>query len=167
MIMNERQGPIRCPRRAISNEDLAVLLAHADGPFKAVLTFLRSTGCRASELCELRWQDVDLARGVVLLTANKMKTAPRVVPIGQEGMNLLKKLLDESPPPGHVFRDGRGAPWDRRTLAARLHRLREQTGISHQATLLGIRYRWCEEAIRQGLPLITVALIMGYRWRSS
>lgn len=82
--------------RYLSGEELACVgeaLADAETqgtePPEAILALrlLLFTGCRKNEILTLRWHDVDLGRGLLLLADSK--TGPKAVPLGAPAVELL------------------------------------------------------------------------------
>jgi site-specific recombinase XerD len=63
---------------------------------------------------------------------------------------------------GHVFVNAKGKPWDRASLALRMVRLREKTGLPDECRLYGLRHRFATEAVRRGVDLKTVAELLGH-----
>ena len=63
-------------------EELATVLEHADAELLPMLVIGGFSGLRTSELLQLTWNEVDLVRGFIHITATKSKTARRrLVPI--------------------------------------------------------------------------------------
>lgn len=85
-------------RRAMTEEEYLTLLRGTDAAFRRTLLFLHHTGCRPSELMKMRWQDVDLERGVVCLkehkTAKKTKR-PRIIPLIPVLVRMLLWMLKQ------------------------------------------------------------------------
>jgi integrase len=66
-------------------------------------------GLRATEVCQLRWDQYDLKRGS--LHVNRIKNGiERAHPVGGEEMRALRKLLREEPESRYVFVSERGGP---------------------------------------------------------
>src|SRR6266849_990592 len=77
-------------------------------------------GLRVSELCALRWGQVDFQRG--LLHVRRLKNGtPSVHPMGGSEIRALRRLMREQPESRHVFATERRAPMSpagfRKTLA--------------------------------------------------
>jgi site-specific recombinase XerD len=66
-------------------------------------------GLRASELCGLRWDQIDFARGLVHVRRLKNGT-PSVHPMGGLEIRALRRLKREWPEARHVFLTERAAP---------------------------------------------------------
>ncbi len=66
-------------------------------------------GLRASEVCQLRWDQFDLKRGT--LHVNRIKNGIESVhPVGGEELRALRRLLREEVENRYVFVSERGAP---------------------------------------------------------
>jgi len=66
-------------------------------------------GLRASEVCALRWDQIDFSRG--LLHVRRLKNGtPSVHPIGGTELRALRRLMREEPQSRHVFNTERRAP---------------------------------------------------------
>lgn len=66
-------------------------------------------GLRATEVCQLRWDQYDLKRGS--LHVNRIKNGIESVhPVGGNELRALRKLLRELPDSRYVFVSERGAP---------------------------------------------------------
>jgi integrase len=79
-------------------------------------------GLRASELCDLRWHQVELSAGRLHVRRTKRGT-PSVHPMQGDEIRALRRLQREQPPGPHVFATERGgpmAPKSFHTLIARL-----------------------------------------------
>ena len=66
-------------------------------------------GLRASELCSLRWEQVDLAHGRLHVSRAK-SGIPSVHPLTGTELRALRRLQREQEPGRYVFMSERGAP---------------------------------------------------------
>jgi integrase len=96
------------PRRHTLNEAelRAVWLAAGDDAFGRIVKLLLLTACRRSEISHLRWSEVDLAKGELMIPAERMKGGmPHMVPLSREAV----AILESTPRVGDaVFGKGRG-----------------------------------------------------------
>jgi integrase len=58
--------------------------------FVDAIRLLALTGCRRSEITNLKWEEVDLDRG--LLRLQQSKVGPRIVPLGDAAVDFIKTL---------------------------------------------------------------------------
>lgn len=137
----------------------------AGARFRQVLTFLRFTGCRPGELCNLTWSNLDLdAKEIVLRQHKTIKKTGKVrrVPLHPVVLKLLIVIRRQNDPGEHVFVNHRKHPWNRSSLSLRVQRAREAAGIPDDAKLYGLRHRFGTTAIMQGVDLKTLAELMGH-----
>src|SRR5947208_17079030 len=86
-------------------------------------------GLRASELCSLRWDQVDLIHG--RLHVNRMKNGmPSVHPLTGTELRALRRLQREQEPDRYVFMSERGAPMTGVAFRRMLSRLGEAAKMS-------------------------------------
>ena len=78
--------------RALSDaEAAAVWLAAPDNDFGKVIRLLLLTGCRRSEIGELKWSEVDLAARIITLPEARTKNKNRhVVPLTDQALEILQ-----------------------------------------------------------------------------
>jgi integrase len=92
--------------RCLSPEELPRLLAacdHSRNPYLALIVRLAvATGARRNELCRLRWQDVDLDRGMLRLAKTKNKQ-PRSLPLVGQVLTLVQAYATRKPHPLWLF----------------------------------------------------------------
>lgn len=129
----------------------------ADGAI-AALRLLALTGCRASEILELRWADVDLAAGVLRLT--DAKAGARTVPLGAPAIALLRGL----PRIGERVVSGRrpGSPLTLPALEAAWKKVRTAAGLSN-ARIHDLRHTVGTYAGQAGLNAFTVRDVLGHK----
>ena len=65
----------------------------------AAIRLLALTGCRRSEVLDLRWRDI----GEVAIALEDSKTGPRAVPLGEAAWALIKGLHGARDPDGFLF----------------------------------------------------------------
>jgi integrase len=69
--------------------------------------FLAFTGCRKSEAAAVRWQDVDMVRGVLRVRGTKTEAAAREVPLIPPARQLLEKIRARREAAATVEKDGK------------------------------------------------------------
>lgn len=124
----------------------------------AAIRLLALTGCRRSEILNLRWGDI----GPRAIRLPDSKTGPRTVPLG----SAARAVLDTVPGPRHAgaslfptFAHDR-VRHDR--LRHRWHVLREYAGIGN-ARLHDLRHTLASQAVMSGENLPLVGQLLGHR----
>jgi integrase len=124
-----RRGP-RPEKQVLSPGELRLLLAKLPEPSRSLVWLLVLTGLRIGELLALRWQDVDLAAGVLRVRRTvyeghfdepKTRRSNRTVPLGPKGVAILSSHKPEgADPEALVFgSQKKGTPLCRRNLSNR------------------------------------------------
>jgi integrase len=111
-------------------EDLKKLFAIDDKLYATYLQFLYYTGCRRSEILNLRWSDIDLKGRIIHLSQTKSGEA-QLVPIPQKLAKIIKAMEKREDP--KIF------PWSENEASKRMARLRDRLGLKNIRTLHDIR----------------------------
>ena len=160
-----RRNPRRKLNRFLSQDETIRLHAEldccvAERPSRAVqadiIRLLFFTGCRSGEIRNLKWDEV----GDNTLDLADSKTGPRRVYLNSEARAIIKR----QPRTGnsHVFPSPRDPS---RPLAETLslwYRIRKRGGIE-DVRLHDLRHNFASWAVMQGVPLPTVAKLLGHR----
>lgn len=113
---------------------------------RVLLRAARSTGCRPSEIRELRWDHVDLCRGLLVIPPAEHKTGsqqkkpqPRVIPLPRCLRRILSCLLrrlgasrtafQSESRTSCVFLNEENHPWKKDSLCQAFRRARERAGL--------------------------------------
>lgn len=151
--------------RPLAPEEIGVLWRYLDRADRLQLEkpaatlairLLLVTGCRLGEILTLRWEYLDLDRGVAELPSSK--TGAKTVPLGRTGVELLKKAPQRS---AWVLPGAKSAsplvnlekPWRRIRKALRLEDVR----------LHDLRHSFATQAIAAGLSLPKVGNLLGHK----
>ena len=105
-LQNNPAAAVRSPkvRRKLPevldvDEAAALVEVTADDPLalrdRAMLELLYSSGVRVSELCGVRWRDLDVEQGLLRVTGKGRKT--RIVPVGRMALDAVSALRDAQP----------------------------------------------------------------------
>jgi len=85
-------------------------------------------GFRVSELCELRWDQIDLRAGLLHVTRKK-NGVPSTHPLNGDEVRALRQLRRDWPDGRQVFVTERGAPFTRSGMAKMVERAGEEAGF--------------------------------------
>ena len=123
----------------------------------AAIRLLALTGCRRSEVLNLRWRDI----GDDAINLADSKTGPRAVPLGKAARAHIETLSHDHEPDAFVFPMYRGRRdpqnlrncWNAVRSHARLGRLR----------LHDLRHTAASQAVMSGEKLMLVSKLLGHR----
>ena len=158
---------------AMSEKEVLALLAAPDVEDavglrdRAMLELLYASGLRISELVGLTSAAVNLRQGVVRVTGKGGKE--RLVPIGQEAMQWLRRYLDEARPrlPGSdttaaLFPSRRGRAMTRQNFWYAVKRYALRAGIDRDISPHTLRHAFATHLLNHGADLRAVQMMLGH-----
>src|SRR5690606_4256448 len=125
------KAPRKLPQVLDPDEARALVEVPTDAPLglrdRALLGLFYSSGLRLSEVCALRWHDLDLAEGLVTVLGKGRKQ--RTVPVGSHACRALAEWRSDSggKDDAPVF-PGRNGPITPRAVQLRLRQLAQRQG---------------------------------------
>jgi len=133
---------------------------------KAITLLLLDTGIRASELCRLTVQDVDLQSGAITIRPylSGIKSRPRVIPIGNVAKKFLWRYLTSRNTEyrgNELFFSREGHPLNRNSLMLILRRLGERAGVPNVHPHR-FRHTFAIQYLRNGGDVFTLQRILGH-----
>ncbi len=160
------KAPRRLPQVLDADEMTRLVEVPTDTPTglrdRAMLELFYSSGLRLSELCALRWPELDLAEGVVTVTGKGSKT--RMVPVGSHARVALQAWRDHSAPASGapVFPGRAGAPVSPRTVQVRLRALAQQQGLFKRVHPHLLRHSFASHVLESSGDLRGVQELLGH-----
>ncbi len=127
----------------------------------ALVLFLLDSGVRASELCALNVEDVDLQTGTVLVKQGKGRK-DRVTHIGRTTRRQLGRYMRLRRSKSNALFQGRtGQRLTLNGLVQLIERIRIASGVDH-CTAHTFRRTFATESLRNGMNIYVLAKIMGH-----
>jgi len=132
---------------------------------KAIMELFYSSGLRLSELATLRWEQLDLASGMVTVTGKGNRT--RMVPVGRMASEALlewRKIRGEftSFEQPFVFVSQRGNPIAVRTIQARIRYWAKRQGIPQNIYPHLLRHSFASHLLESSGDLRAVQELLGH-----
>jgi len=129
---------------------------------RAMLELFYSSGLRLSELCRLRWLDLDLDGGELRVLGKGGKT--RIVPVGRHAVTALRALGAEQgmTADSPVFRGRGGAPINPRTVQLRMNKLALQQGLPKHVHPHLLRHTFASHMLESSGDLRAVQELLGH-----
>jgi len=167
-------GRVPVPRAAsgskvedLSPSQLSALLtaidAEEDQGAADVVRLALYTGARREEILRLKWDDVDLARGLWMLRNRKVGQDTGFPLSGPAREVLAKRDGAREKGTEYVF-PGPGAKGFLRDPRAAFERIRTAAGLSKTFRLLhGCRHHFASMLVAEGVDMLTVARLLGHR----
>ncbi|HEX5121946.1 MAG TPA: tyrosine-type recombinase/integrase, partial [Rhodanobacteraceae bacterium] len=123
----------KLPEVLDADEMTALVEVPSDGPEavrdRALFEVLYSSGLRVSELCGVRWRDLDAEGGLLRVTGKGSKT--RIVPVGAKALDALAALRkqDSCEDADPLVRGRGGKPLSPNGVRARLKKRAQEQGV--------------------------------------
>jgi len=159
------KAPRKLPQVLDPDEAQALVEVPTDAPLglrdRALLELFYSSGLRLSELCALRWRDLDLAEGLVTVLGKGNKQ--RTVPVGSHARNALAAWradsggADDAP----VF-PGRNGPITPRAVQLRLRQLAQRQGLFKRVHPHLLRHSFASHVLESSGDLRGVQELLGH-----
>jgi len=159
--------------KTLTEQDVEKLLAAPDtnDPLgmrdRTMLETLYASGLRVSELVTLKVAQVSQDMGVVRIVGKGAKE--RLVPLGEEALNWLKRYLKEARPQilqqraaDAMFVTGRGAAMTRQSFWHLLKRYSEHAGLNKPISPHTLRHAFATHLLNHGADLRVVQLLLGH-----
>ncbi len=159
------KAPRKLPQVLDPDEAKALVEVPTDVPLgmrdRALLELFYSSGLRLSELCALRWHDLDLAGGLVTVLGKGSKQ--RSVPVGSHARAALAAWRDEQRPRSDapVF-PGRNGAITPRAVQMRLRHLAQRQGLFKRVHPHLLRHSFASHVLESSGDLRGVQELLGH-----
>lgn len=160
------KAPRKLPQVLDVDEAVQLVELPTDAPLgvrdRAILELFYSSGLRLSELCALRWRDLDLADGLVTVLGKGSKQ--RSVPVGSHARKALEDWRGESQgqPDAPVFPGRGGATITPRAVQIRLQRLAQRQGLFKRVHPHLLRHSFASHVLESSGDLRGVQELLGH-----
>lgn len=159
------KAPRKLPQVLDPDEAKALVEVPTDAPLglrdRALLELFYSSGLRLSELCALKWSDLDLADGLVTVIGKGNKQ--RRVPVGSFARAALKEWKDDRRPASDAFVfPGRNGPISPRGVQARLRTLAQRQGLFKRVHPHLLRHSFASHVLESSGDLRGVQELLGH-----
>lgn len=147
----------------LSKEEIKMILdVHGNLKHRCMLRLIYACGLRRSELINLKPQDIDSHRGILLIRQGKGKK-DRIAPIP---MNLIKQLRDyyKAYRPSIWLFEGqkKGTPYSAKSLENVLKQALFKVGIKKPVSLHWLRHSYATHLLENGTDLRFIQELLGH-----
>ena len=148
------------------DEAMQLVEVSTDAPLglrdRALLELFYSSGLRLSEVCALKWGDLDFAQGLVTVLGKGSKQ--RVVPVGSHARKALQELRAEShgQQVDFVFPGRGGRQITSRAIQLRMKRLAMQRGVFKRVHPHLLRHSFASHMLESSGDLRGVQELLGH-----
>jgi integrase len=144
--------------RFLSVEECQTLIDCCAPHLKPIVTVALHTGMRRSEILSLKWEQIDLTHGFILLDTSK-NGERREIPID----NTLSEMFEEMPhsiESINVFTDRDGNPY--KDVKTSFHTALRKAGIS-DFRFHDLRHCFASHLVMSGVDLVSVKELLGHK----
>lgn len=135
------------------------------GPLNDLVFALTETGCRPKEIATLTADRVDMEQGiwhVVNKTRGATGEDTRKIFLTGRMVELSRRLVAANPE-GLIFRGCQGQAWNHYSIAKAFRRLAKKLGMKGEGCAYAIRHYYATQALVNGVPVATVATLLGHK----
>lgn len=159
------KAPRRLPQVLDADEAQALVELQGEDPLslrdRAMLELFYSSGLRLSELCGLRWIDLDLSEGSARVLGKGRKT--RLVPVGRHAVEALRSLAAQgATPESPVFTGRGGAAIAPRTVQQRIKQAAQRQGLWKRVHPHMLRHSCASHLLESSADLRGVQELLGH-----
>jgi integrase/recombinase XerD len=130
---------------------------------KAMLSLIYACGLRRSELLNLKPNDIDSNRGLIIIRQAKGKK-DRIEPLSEKILVMLREYYKVYKPATWLFEGKtKNEKYDDRSLASVLKRALEKTQISKPVTLHWLRHSYATHILESGTDLRYIQELLGHK----
>ena len=148
-------------------EEAARLIEKAETRWKPMIVTALKTGMRHGELCGLRWEDVDLITGRLMVRqayvrgrfVTRKSGKQREIPLGNDVMDELKRYKQLKD--GLVFCDDEGNPLTHNSSRTALYRNCKKAGLRRAGWHM-LRHTFASHLAMKGAPPKSIQELMGH-----
>ncbi|RKS95659.1 integrase/recombinase XerD [Flavobacterium limicola] len=160
---------IHRPKRAkllpnvLSKEEVKLILnAHSNIKHKTMLSLIYSCGLRRGELLNLKPNDIDSKRGIVIIRQSKGKK-DRIVPLSPKILEMLRDYYVISKPKTWLFEGQNvGEHYSEQSLQSVLKQALQKVGNKKPVTLHWLRHSYATHLLENGTDLRYIQELLGH-----
>ncbi len=160
------RAPRKLPQVLDVDEAVQLVEVGTDAPLglrdRALLELFYSSGLRLSEVCALRWRDLDIPQGQVTVLGKGGKQ--RTVPVGSHARTALQAWRAQSTgsTDGHVFPGRGGAQISARAIQLRIKHLAARRGVLKRVHPHLLRHSFASHVLESSGDLRGVQELLGH-----
>ena len=160
------KAPRKLPQVLDADEAVQLVELPTDAPLglrdRALLELFYSSGLRLSELCALRWRDLDMPSGMVLVRGKGNRE--RTVPVGSHALNALQAWRKDSGGGNEkpVFPGRGGGPITQRAVQIRIKQLAQRQGLFKNVHPHMLRHSFASHILESSGDLRGVQELLGH-----
>ena len=147
----------------LSKEEVKMILeAHSNIKHRVMLSLIYSCGLRRSELLNLKPNDIDSKRNIIIIRQAKGKK-DRIAPLSPKILTLLREYYKFYRPKNWLFEgQNENSQYDERSLSNVLKQALEKVKITKPVSLHWLRHSFATHLLESGTDLRYIQEILGH-----
>lgn len=160
--INRPQGARKLPD-ILSKTELENLLSNqVNIKHKAMLSLIYACGLRRSELLNLRINDIDSKRKVLIIKCAKGKK-DRIAPLPESIIEMLRNYYRTYKPKYWLFEGVEGEKYTESSIQQVFRKAVKKAGITKEVTLHTLRHSYATHLLENGIDLRYIQEILGHK----
>jgi integrase/recombinase XerD len=151
----------RLPGILSRDEAMRIVAAPRNIKHRALLVLAYSAGLRVSEIAALRVQDVDSARGLILVHSGKGRK-DRYTILANRTKRLLETYLELYKPRLWLFEGKDARHLSSRSIQEVFYRAKETAGISKDVSIHSLRHSFATHLLEEGTDIRYIQELLGH-----
>ncbi|WKZ69166.1 MAG: tyrosine-type recombinase/integrase [Melioribacteraceae bacterium] len=147
-------------------EDLNLILEETvDVTHSTLFLFAFFTGCRLSEIINLKWSNVDFSNRVITIGDNEFITKTReqrIIPLSNRLHSALLELRNNNSSNGYVFCKKNGYRYSTDYISKLFKSIVRKLGFDEKIHFHTLRHSFASHLVQNGADLYTVKEILGH-----
>jgi len=161
-IIHRPKRPKLLPN-VLSKEEIKLILnAHSNIKHKTMLSLIYSCGLRRSELINLKPNDIDSKRNLLIIKQTKGRK-DRIVPLSDKTISMLRSYYKLFKPAAWMFEgQNKGEQYNEKSLESVLKQALEKAKITKPVSLHWLRHSYATHLLEAGTDLRYIQEILGH-----
>jgi integrase len=145
--------------RYLNSHEIQALISHCTSNTKAIVITALNTGCRKGEILSLKWDNVDLKHGFILLDSTK-NGERREIPINETLRDTLQGLARRVDIPYVFYDNATGKPYQ--DVKKSFNTACRKAGIK-DFKFHDLRHTFASHLVMAGVDITTVKELLGHK----
>jgi len=151
----------------ISRDDLEKILIQAENKkMTNIFIFAFNIGCRLGEITQLRWQNIDLRKNIIIIGDDLFTTKnekQRIIPISKELLPILKALGKKSKKAQYyVFGKTNSFPFHNDYVSRNFKKACRKAKVKEEIHFHTLRHSFASNLAIKGVPIIVIKELLGH-----
>lgn len=155
------QKPEQLPTVFDESEILAIIKATENLKHKTILCLAYSAGLRVSEIVNLKLNDVDSKRMVMMVRQAKGKK-DRMVMLSEIILEMLRRYYLEYKPVYYLFEGQAGYQYSTRSAELIIAQAKKKAGITKKGSIHALRHSFATHLYEGGTDLLSIKQLLGH-----